>query len=211
MGLTVRPGTSWSAATTSGSAPSAFWWQWPCRYTSREPLLAKGSFSSPRRASETRNSSSSIACFAMGPTASDLITAPNSSRSVSRQEGSMPTMGIPRAAYGPSASTTRPNSTRASSTRPALRKVRPQQSGRFDPGPPPPFTPPPPPPPLPARLQHRPRGARVLGLEVAREGVHQQHHFLSAGLRRRRLVDVSPPGGQLAAPAHPPALLGDAG
>ena len=29
--LTESPGTSCSAATTSGIVPSAFWWQWPCR------------------------------------------------------------------------------------------------------------------------------------------------------------------------------------
>ena len=42
-------------------------------------------------------------------------------------------MGTPCSALVPSAATTRVNSSRASSTSPALRKVRPQHSGRAEP------------------------------------------------------------------------------
>ena len=54
----------------------------------------------------------------------------NSSRKVSRQDGSRPTMGVPRPTCGASASASRRASTRASSTSPALRRGLPQHRGR---------------------------------------------------------------------------------
>ena len=117
-------------------------------------------------------------------------STPYSSRSVNRQDGSSPITGMPRASQGASASRTRFASARASSTRPADRKVRPQHSGR--------------PPSLrlrdvhavARRLQHADRGAQVLGLEVAIEGIDEQHDFAPAAFRPRPVDEmVAPPGG----------------
>ena len=75
----------------------------------------------PRRASMPRASR-----VASGPGSTDS----NSSRSVRRQEGSTPTMGTARSRNGRRVRSVSSISARASSTSPAERNVRPQQSGR---------------------------------------------------------------------------------
>ena len=94
------------------------------------------------------------------------------------QLGSSPTTGTPRATNGASAATQRSASRRASSTRPTERNVRPQQSGRDEPS---------------AGCgemhavagggQHGERSLEVLRLEIAVEGVGEEHD-LAVAVRR---------------------------
>jgi len=73
------------------------------------------------------NSSNSSACFETAIALSPRPSASASSRSVSRHDGSRPTIAMPASAKGSSASTSAPTRSRASSTRPLVRNVRPQQ------------------------------------------------------------------------------------
>ena len=72
----------------------------------------------PAAASRARNSSSRKAWLASRSVSAPGSMDRNSSRRVSRQEGSSPTMGTPRARNGAAAASTRRASARASSTRP---------------------------------------------------------------------------------------------
>ena len=134
----------------------------------------------PASSSRATNSSNSNACAATARAASVGTSARNSSRSVSRHDGSSPTIGTPRAAYGASAAIVRSASARAASSNPAPRYVRPQHSGRA--------------PPerglanvdrVPGRAQHALRGARDVGFEPAVERVDEQHHLAVRRGRRR--------------------------
>ena len=174
----------------AGRSPPRPWRRRPSGGSGRAaaPAAAIGfSFSlrRPASASLARNSSNRKAFFASAsvPGSSTLY----SSRRVSRQDGSSPSTGTPRATQGASAASMRCASTRASSTRPADRNVRPQHSGLLAA--------------LRLRdmhavargLQHADRGARVLGLEIAVEGIHQQHHFALAALRPGAVDEVVAP------------------
>src|SRR5439155_20947920 len=55
------------------------------------------------------------------------------------------------------------------------------------------------------------RRARVLGLEVTGKTVDEEKDVLASLLRRRRPVDVAPPGRQLPLRAHAGELLGEPG
>ena len=178
-GLDLSSGISRSASTAASTVPNAFWWQWPCN--------------SARPARHRRERQLEAAGLALG--GDELLEqqgawrrapwprrpgsiAGNSSRRVNRQAGSSPTIGVPAAIAGASASSMRRASLRASSTSPAARKVRPQHSGRPTAG---------------SGVvdavagagQHPLGGARVLRLEIAVEGVDEQHD-LAAGTARRR-------------------------
>ena len=164
--MTDNAGTFCSSASVAGNAPKLFWWQWPCTCAA----AARGAKRS--RLFSARNSASSMArsasARASGPGSSDG----SSSFSVNRHDGSSPTTGASPA----SAASVRRISRRARSTMPAARKVRPQHSGR------------------PrmrgtlgrtaGRAQHAHRGAQILRLEIAVEGIGEQQH--RRAVRRRR-------------------------
>ncbi len=113
MGVTFSPGTCVSTAMAAGKAEKAFWWQWPW-------TCAAGAtdFSASAGFSRTRNSPISRARADSASAATPGSRERNSSRRVSRQDGSIPTTGRSKAA---SAARVRRASARASSTRPAAR------------------------------------------------------------------------------------------
>ncbi len=127
---TVSSGISRRASAAAAAVPNAFWWQWPCRSAVRPGIAASGSAKRPASRSLATNSSKSWAWPASAVVAAPGKIAGNSSRSVKRQAGSRPMIGVPAAIAGASASSMRRASFFASSTRPAARKVRPQHSGR---------------------------------------------------------------------------------
>ena len=89
-----------------------------------------GSVRRPAACSRARNSSNRNARSRERFASSPRPSTRNSSRNDSRHDGSRPTIAAPRSTCGASAATMRRASTRASSTMPAARYVRPQHSGR---------------------------------------------------------------------------------
>ena len=166
--------------------------------------LERAASSVPAAASRAMKSSSSSASAASSRASSLLISAGISSRKEMRQLGSRPTTGMPRPTKGASVATQRSASRRASSTSPTARNVRPQQSGR------------------PRRLrqihavtaggEHGERGRDVLRLEIAVEGVGEQHHRAGVGapMKRRGLAPaIGAPARQVAAACSSPAYCSD--
>src|SRR5262245_30234597 len=87
-----------SAATVGAVPTSAFWWQWPC--SSAFLPWARNASARPRPRSRTRSSSNRNVCFATALASSVRTRSTVSSRRVKRHEGSSPTIGTPRRAYG---------------------------------------------------------------------------------------------------------------
>ena len=122
------PGNSCSAEVIASSVANAFWWQCPWIATRHDAVVSK----SKRSCSCDRaiNSSSNSDCSDNFLVKDAVSKAGYSSRKVSRHDGSRPMIGVPRSRCGVNAEIKRRASVRASSISPALRKVRPQQSGR---------------------------------------------------------------------------------
>ena len=124
------PGRDAARRAPASIASNAFWWQWPCNSARFSGSATSGSRRRPARCSRARNSSISSARSDRRCAASPSPSTRNSSRSVSRHDGSRPTTQAPRSTCGASAATIRRASRFASSTIPAARYVRPQHSGR---------------------------------------------------------------------------------
>ena len=88
------PGIRRSTSRIGATAPNAFWWQWPCTRIGASTGL-KASAKRPAFASRAMNSSNSSACAATVAALSPRPITSASSRSVSRHDGSRPTMAMP--------------------------------------------------------------------------------------------------------------------
>src|ERR1041385_5358302 len=171
---TLSPGIIPSTFSTAGIASNAFWWQCPCSRTSRFI-----SFNRSLPGSRARYSSSRKLIADSASAGASLNSTAYSSRNERRQEGSSPMTGVPRSRCGRRASSVRRASARARSTMPAVRNVaaaakrpsrseRPRSADR-----------------APRGLEHPDRGAYVLRLEPAAEGIDEQHHLATRRLRLR--------------------------
>ena len=153
------------------STSNAFWWQWPCSSTSCSVALEL----QLARLRCARNSSNRKAL------ASPARRRPAHRRRTRRAARTGTTARArrsarPRSTYGASASSMRRASRFASSTSPAARNVRPQHSGAVAAR----CTA------VARRLEHLQRRARVLRLEVAVEGVDEQHDVAVASFLSSR-------------------------
>ena len=84
---------------TAPMAPNAFWWQWPCSSTlPRRPAIGRAM--RPAAASRGEELLEQQGCAASRSVSAPGSMERNSSRSVSRQDGSSPTMGMPRSTSG---------------------------------------------------------------------------------------------------------------
>ena len=118
-----------SSATVAAVPASAFWWQWPWKTIGRLLTAASGSSASePSSIASTSSSSTSRVCVRDGLRARVVgQQAGCSSRSVSRHDGSQPTIGTPRSASGASRATIASAIPCAWSSRPLEMLERPQQ------------------------------------------------------------------------------------
>ena len=113
-------------------APKAFWWQWPCTSSGCVGRRAAAGAKRPaaRFAREEFLEQQRLRRQPLGARRPGPCTS-ISSRSVSRHEGSSPTMAMPASTKGAKASSSAPRARLApASTRPAASKVRPQHSAR---------------------------------------------------------------------------------
>ena len=92
---TSSPGISCKASTAAPTVSNAFWWQWPCSNAVRPGIGASGRSKRPAARSAATNSSNSCAWAASALAAAPGSSAGNSSRRVSRHDGSSPTIGAP--------------------------------------------------------------------------------------------------------------------
>ena len=113
MGTTRSPGMPASSATAGVKAAKAFWWQCPCTCAA-----AATGFSASFGFSRARNSPISTARPASAAASAPGSRERNSSRRVSRQDGSIPTTGRSKAE---SAARVRAASARAAPTMPAAK------------------------------------------------------------------------------------------
>ena len=107
--------------TVGSTDDSAFWWQWPCKWTVRASSVKLSGAMFPRSASRATNSSSMRQCGASAlaaPRSPDSTRDGYSSRKPRIAEGSMPTSGA--------SSVTMPDSSRTlSSANFRARRMRP--------------------------------------------------------------------------------------
>ncbi|MFC7106352.1 hypothetical protein ACFQQB_41675 [Nonomuraea rubra] len=122
--VTSAPGILDSSARVAAVPVTAFSWQWPCRRI-RRPRSASPSTSEPSSMASDSSSGTSLARAATAATrGSPGSSAAYSSLSVSRQDGSRPTIG----ASEPDRRATRSSAiARARSSRPLEMLERPQQ------------------------------------------------------------------------------------
>ena len=90
----LAPGTRRSTSRIGATAANAFWWQWPCTSIG-DSTGVKATSKRPAFASRAMNSSNSSACLETAIALSPRPSASASSRSVSRHDGSRPTMAMP--------------------------------------------------------------------------------------------------------------------